>query len=189
MKIIHKIYLISLIIIAVPSILLWRGAKKEVEQNPYALSKENPAYVETIIGVDLPNIAKTTSEYKNQRWLAHNSTFEQPLSEECINQLEQLCKENDKWSKECRGGEICYRYYHSFSYPGREYELNIIECVIYNTGYRFSYQPDFEELTGVGAGLILFPVLVLIFAIVWTIILYATAGVVYLIRERRNKDC
>ena len=97
MKKVHKIYLISLIVIAVPFVALWCLALYELEHDPYILSSKNPDYVETLIEVDLPDIATTKSEYtkskyNGQRWLAHNSTFKQSLPEECINQLEQLCK-------------------------------------------------------------------------------------------------
>lgn len=159
----------------------------ELKHDPYILSSKNPDYVETFIEVDLPDIATTTSEYNGQRWLAHNCTFEHGLSKECVNQLEQLCKENDKWSKkrDFGNGETYYHYNDQFGY---EYKPNTIWCKIYNNRCRWGYTTD-NSLMGLGFALITIPILAVTSIAVWTIILYATAGVVYLIRKRRNRDC
>ena len=186
MKKIHKIYLISLMIIAVPFVALWCVGFYELKHDPYILSSKNPGYVETLIEVDLPDIAITTSEYNDQqRWLAHNCTFEHRLSKECVNQLEQLCKENDKWSKkrDFGNGETYYYYNYQFGY---EYKPNTIWCKIYNNRCRWGYTTD-NSLMGLGFALITIPILAIASIAVWTIILYATAGVVYLIRKRVRK--
>lgn len=186
MKKVHKIYLISLIIIAVPFVALWCLALYELEHNSYTLSRENPGYVETLIEVDLPDIATTKSEYNGQRWLAHNSTFKQSLSEECINQLEQLCEYNDKWSKEhdLQNGQTYYYYYYQF---GNEWEPDTIWCKIYNNRCHWGYTTD-HGLMGIGIVLVMLPILAVATIAVWTIILYATAGIIYLIRKRRKHN-
>lgn len=186
MKKVHKIYLISLIIIAVPFVALWCLALYELEHDPYSLSRENPDYVETLIEVDLPDIAATKSEYNGQRWLAHNSTFKQSLSEECINQLEQLCKDNDKWSKErdWQNGETYYYYYYQF---GNEWKPDTIWCKIYNNRCRWGYTTDHGNM-GIGIALVMLPILAVATIAVWTILLYATAGIIYLIRKRRKNN-
>ena len=187
MKKVHKIYLISLIIIAVPFVALWCLALYELEHDPYILSSKNPGYVETLIEVDLPDIAATTSEYKDQqRWLAHNCTFEHGLSKECINQLEQLCKENDKWSKkrDFGNGETYYYYNYQFGY---EYKPNTIWCKIYNNRCHWGYTTD-NSLMGLGFALVMLPILAVATIAVWTILLYATAGIIYLIRKSRKNN-
>ena len=186
MKKVHKIYLISLIVIAVPFVALWCLALYELEHNPYSLSRENPGYVETLIEVDLPDIAATKSEYNDQRWLAHNSTFKQSLSEECINQLEQLCKDNDKWSKkrDWQNGETYYSYCYQF---GNEWKPDAIWCKIYNNRCRWGYTTDHGNM-GIGIALVMLPILAVATIAVWTILLYATAGIIYLIRKSRKKQ-
>lgn len=185
MKKIHKIYLISLIIIAVPFVALWCLALYELEHDPYSLSRDNPDYVETLIEVDLPDIAATKSEYNSQRWLAHNCTFEHRLSQECINQLEQLCGDSDRWSKgrDWATGETYYYYNYSF---GNEWEPDTIWCKIYNNRCHWGYTTDHGNM-GIGIALVMLPILAVATIAVWTIILYATAGVVYLIRKRVRK--
>ena len=186
MKKVHKTYLISLIIIAVPFVALWCLALYELEHDPYILSSKNPDYVETLIEVDLPDIAATKSEYNSQRWLAHNCTFEHRLSQECINQLEQLCGDSDRWSKgrDWATGETYYYYNYSF---GNEWEPDTIWCKIYNNRCRWGYTTDHGNME-IGIALVMLPILAVATIAVWTILLYATAGVIYLIRKRRKNN-
>ena len=189
MKKVHKIYLISLIIIAVPFVALWCLALYELEHDPYLLSRENPDYVETLIEVDLPDIAATKSEYNGQRWLAHNSTFKQSLSEECINQLEQLCKDNDKWSKkrDWQNGETYYDYYYQYYQFGDDCNPDTIWCEIYNNRCHWGYTTNNGNMW-IGFELVMLPILAVAAIAVWTILLYATAGIIYLIRKSRKKQ-
>ncbi len=191
MKKVHKTYLISLIIIAVPFVALWCLALYELEHDPYSLSRENPDYIETLIEVDLPDIAATKSEYtkseyNGQRWLAHNCTFEHRLSQECINQLEQLCGDSDRWGKgrDWATGETYYYYNYSF---GNEWEPDTIWCKIYNNRCRWGYTTDHGNM-GIGIALVMLPILAVASIAVWTILLYATAGIIYLIRKNRKKQ-
>ena len=189
MKRVHIIYLISLFIIATPFVAVWCWVYCGLDKEPYPASVKDPANVEKVLEIDLPNIANSKSEKDGVGGHTHHITFEQPLSIECIAQLEQLCEESDKWSKKHNDRGSYYSYHYRFSISPEEWEFDTIECYIYSNECFFFYTPDPGRLSVTALTLIAITIAAAIIIIIWTIALYSTAGIIHLIiRKIRQKN-
>jgi hypothetical protein len=102
--------------------------------------EENPAHIETIIGVELPELELVNSERGvGSRYISYTYEFKfrEPISEVHTTQLEELCRTDKHWSRNFRGDYI---------YDATNINGDIIDCLISNDHLIFGYsQSDCEE--------------------------------------------
>ena len=101
--------------------------------------EENPAHIETIIGVELPELELVNSERGvGSRYISYTYEFKfrEPISEVHITNLEELCRTDKHWSKNFSGD-----YIYATNING-----DIMDCLISNDHLIFGYsQSDGEE--------------------------------------------
>ena len=109
--------------------LLFMAIKVIVAPSHHGLARD-PYNVEKIIDVDLPRISYVDSEDNMDRgascWdcYSHYVQFCEPLSAECVEQLEALCEADPvRWSKSTNYG------YYQYNEEGELYSL---DCTIYD---------------------------------------------------------
>lgn len=109
-----------------------RGLETKIE--------ENPAHIETIIGVELPELELVNSERGvGSRYISYTYEFKfrEPISEVHTTQLEELCRTDKHWSRNFRGDYI---------YDATNINGDIVDCLISNDHLIFGYsQSDGEE--------------------------------------------
>ena len=102
--------------------------------------EENPAHIETIIGVELPELELVNSERGvGSRYISYTYEFKfrEPISEVHTTQLEELCRTDKHWSRNFRGDYI---------YDATNINGDIVDCLISNDHLIFGYsQSDGEE--------------------------------------------
>ena len=101
--------------------------------------EENPAHIETIIGVELPELELVNSERGvGSHYLSYTYEFKfrEPMSKAHITKLEELCKTDKHWSK-----NYCGDYIYATNING-----DIMDCIISEDYMIFGYsQSDGEE--------------------------------------------
>ncbi len=111
----------------------------------YHYLAEDADNIEKIVKLDLPDIEDSeSSDGSISCWDCYNHSiqFEEPLSADCIAELEQRCKSDTlHWSKTESDGSIAYHYENIDK--GDWYE---VECTIYKDRASFSCMID--ELEG-----------------------------------------
>ena len=101
--------------------------------------EENPAHIETIIGVELPELELVNSERGvGSRYISYTYEFKfrEPISEVHTTQLEELCRTDKHWSRNFNGD-----YIYATNKNG-----DIMDCLISEDYMIFGYsQSDGEE--------------------------------------------
>ena len=101
--------------------------------------KENPAHIETIIGVELPELELVNSERGvGSHYISYTYEFKfrEPISEAHITNLEELCRTDKHWSRNFSGD-----YIYATNING-----DIMDCLISTERLIFGYsQSDGEE--------------------------------------------
>jgi hypothetical protein len=101
--------------------------------------EENPAHIETIIGVELPELELINSERGvGSHYISYTYEFKfrEPISEAHITNLEELCRSDKHWSKNFSGD-----YIYATNKNG-----DIMDCLISTERLIFGYsQSDGEE--------------------------------------------
>lgn len=127
-----KIQIISLLVLFI-SLLV------SCSQDMGTKIKENPAHIETIIGVELPELELINSERGvGSHYISYTYEFKfrEPISEAHITNLEELCRTDKHWSKNFSGD-----YIYATNING-----DIMDCLISNDHLIFGYsQSDGEE--------------------------------------------
>ena len=127
-----KIQIISLLVLFI-SLLV------SCSQDMGTKIKENPAHIETIIGVELPELELINSERGvGSHYISYTYEFKfrEPISEAHITNLEELCRTDKHWSKNFSGD-----YIYTTNING-----DIMDCLISNDLLIFGYsQSDGEE--------------------------------------------
>ena len=62
----------------------------------------NPACLEEVLGVDLPDVVDVEAEKGiGSQWITYgfNLKFNEGLSHDCLNKLEELCRTDKRWSR------------------------------------------------------------------------------------------
>lgn len=111
-----KIQIISLLVLFI-SLLV------SCSQDMETKIKETPAHIETIIGVELPELELINSERGvGSHYLSctYEFKFREPMSEDHITQLEYLCKTDKHWNK-----NYCGDYIYATNING-----DIMDCLI-----------------------------------------------------------
>ena len=107
--------------------------------------EENPAHIETIIGVELPELELINSERGvGSHYISYTYEFKfrEPISEVHTTQLEELCRTDKHWSRNFCGDYI---------YDATNINGDIMDCLISNDHLIFGYsQSDGEEEIGLG---------------------------------------
>ena len=102
--------------------------------------EENPAHIETIIGVELPELELVNSECGvGSHYISYTYEFKfrEPMCEEHITKFEELCITDKHWSRNFCGDYI---------YDATNINGDIIDCLIRNDHLIFGYsQSDGEE--------------------------------------------
>ena len=125
--------IISLLVLFIPLLTSCsQGLETKIE--------ENPAHIETIIGVELPELELVNSERGvGSRYISYTYEFKfrEPISEVHTTQLEKLCRTDKHWSWNFRGDYI---------YDATNINGDIVDCLISNDHLIFGYsQSDGEE--------------------------------------------
>lgn len=152
---------------------------------PHHRLAQDPANIEKITGLNLPDTISVNSsnnlERGTSRWdcFSHRSHFTEELSDDCIRQLETLCKTDSVyWHKDETEG--CYEYLDDAWDRGGNY---CISCRIYDDYSVVEYYIDeFEELGNVFIGLLIIELIVFVLA-VWGIVLLIN----FIIRKCRKR--
>jgi hypothetical protein len=138
----------------------------------------DPNNIESIIGVDLPDIAFVESENNldrsASRWdvFEHRGDFIYKLSEETIMTLDDLCKTDSLHWRKVQGRSV-YSYYDEGGIDG----LYHVFCLISHDGFTITYEIDESE--GIFG---LFPLIVAyMILLTWGIILF----IVSLFRKKK----
>ena len=101
--------------------------------------EENPAFVATVIGVELPELELVKSDRGvGSHYLSYTYEFKflEPMSKEHITNLEELCKTDKHWSK-----NYCGDYIYETNING-----DIMDCLISEEYMVFGYsESDGEE--------------------------------------------
>ena len=151
-----KIQIISLLVLFI-SLLV------SCSQDMGTKIKENPAHIETIIGVELPELELINSERGvGSHYISYTYEFKfrEPISEAHITNLEELCRTDKHWSKNFSGD-----YIYATNING-----DIMDCLISNDHLIFGYsQSDGEEEI---ADFIIVPSILKLIAIIEGIIAY-----------------
>ena len=158
-----KIQIISLLVLFI-SLLM------SCSQEMGTKIKENPAHIETIIGVELPELELVNSERGvGSHYISYTYEFKfrEPISEAHITNLEELCRTDKHWSKNFSGD-----YIYATNING-----DIMDCLISNDHLIFGYsQSDGEE--EIADFIIIFAIMEVI-----AIIVSIVAFVIFLIRK------
>lgn len=144
----------------------------------------DPYGIEQIVDVDLPDIASVESENNmnrgTSRWdvYDHTARFSENLSEECIAQLDDLCRTDSlHWQKNTDKG------YYLYSDSGGMFTDYSVSCFIYNDHFSLTYEVDEDE------GLFVIAILFLVYQmlIIWGIVLLAVAIIRKVIKKRKER--
>jgi hypothetical protein len=146
----------------------------------HSLAKDGYS-IEKIIEVDLPNVKSVISENNldrdSSRWdcFTHEIVFEESLSKDYINQLEQLCKSDSlRWTK---GEEPL-----SYLYEDGDWENYYVTCGINPESAFVCYYVDEDEGLFVVAGALLIINFAFFVLVIWGLALL----VITLVRKKRN---
>ena len=125
--------IISLLVLFIPLLTSCsQGLETKIE--------ESPAHIETIIGVELPELELINSERGvGSHYISYTYEFKfrEPISEVHTTQLEELCRTDKHWSRNFRGDYI---------YDATNINGDIVDCLISNDHLIFGYsQSDGEE--------------------------------------------
>ena len=133
---------------------------------------EVPAYIEEIIGVELPAIVLSNSATGHgSRFTSHTYklTFCEPLSEDYVAELERQCAEDSEHWKKTAGGLYLYTEYGENG--------DMIDCLIHNdhmdVGYSISDSE--EEIVDAFIDAILLFAKIAVMLVVWGIVLLLIA--------------
>ena len=185
-----KVYLWSwvAVILSLGLLLVWG---KFGVLNPHHRLAKDPANIEKITKLDLPDVISVESDDNldrgASRWdcFTHRSQFAEKLSDDCIRELDRLCRTDTiHWHRDDKNG--CYDYLDAAWDHGGEY---CISCQIYEDSSKVEYYVD--ELEGFGN--VFMGALVIIFAIgvlvVWGLILLLKACIRKIRRNRAVNNC
>ena len=156
--------IISLLVLFIPLLTSCsQGLETKIE--------ENPAHIETIIGVELPELELVNSERGvGSRYISYTYEFKfrEPISEAHITNLEELCRTDKHWSKNFSGDYI---------YDATNINGDIVDCLISNDHLIFGYsQSDGEEEAA-------YFIIILAMMVVMAIIVGIVSFVVVLVRK------
>ena len=155
--------IISLLVLFIPLLTSCsQGLETKIE--------ENPAHIETIIGVELPELELVNSERGvGSHYISYTYEFKfrEPISEAHITNLEELCRTDKHWSKNFSGD-----YIYATNING-----DIVDCLISNDHLIFGYsQSDGEEEAA-------YFIIILAMMVVMAIIVGIVSFVVVLVRK------
>lgn len=143
-----KTYLLSWVVVLISFVLLIVAVRADWLSPHHRLAKD-PKNIERITGIDLPASISVDSDDNLDRgascWdcFSHRTYFKEKLSEDCIQQLENLClTDTAYWQK----NENAYEYHDSG-------DLYFVSCYIYDDYshveyYIDEYEPLFKFLLG-----------------------------------------
>lgn len=163
------------------SLFLFIATAQSAIFRPHHSLAQNEANIEKIVKLDLPEVVSVDSqdnlERGASRWdcFTHESLFEERLSEDCIEQLEQLCRVDTlHWSKGKDG--------LSYHYTEGDWDEYSISCSISADRAFVSYYIDESEgLLGAGAAF-----LIITIAFFGLVIWGLTLLVITLVRKKRS---
>lgn len=184
LKKITKIYLLLWVAVIVSFVFLIVAGRTDLFAPHHRLAQD-PANVERITGLNLPDTRLVNSWNNLERWssrwdcFSHRSHFAEQLSDDCIRQLETLCKTDSVyWHKDEKAG--CYEYLDDAWDRG---DIYCISCRIdEDYAYVEYYVDEYEELDNVFIGFLIILLLVLVL-VVWGMVLL----VVIIIRKCRKQ--
>ena len=142
---------------------------------------EAPAYIEEVIGVELPPVELSNSDIGyGSHFTSHTYklTFSEPLSEDYVAELERQCVENSEhWEK--TAGDL-------YLYTEHVENGDMIDCLIHNdhmdVGYSISDSEDAIVDAFIDAALLFAKIAVIL--VVWGIVLLLIA----LVRKMRHAN-
>ena len=124
---------------SIPLLALFISLLTSCMQGMETKIEESPAHIESIIGVELPELELVNSERGvGSHYISYTYEFKfrEPISEAHITNLEELCRTDKHWSKNFSGD-----YIYSTNKNG-----DIMDCLISNDHLIFGYsQSDGEE--------------------------------------------
>lgn len=170
-----KIYIWSWVVMVVLSVLLIVLGRAGYLAPHHKLA-QYPTNIEKITKLDLPDIISVESWDNLDRgsscWdcFGHRSYFAGKLSEDCVQQLELLCKtDSTHWCKNENAG--CYEYIDDAWSQGGIYSIS---CSIYEDYSYVEYYVD--EIENFGNVLVVFFVLMVAFIVlfIWGIRIHET---------------
>lgn len=142
---------------------------------------EAPAYIEEVIGVELPAAELTNSDTGyGSHFTSHTYklTFSEPLSEDYVAELERQCAEDSEHWQKTVGGLYLYTEYVENG--------DMIDCLIHNdhmdVGYSISDSED--EIVDAFIDAILLFAKIAVILVVWGIVLLLIA----LVRKMRHAN-
>ena len=159
--------IISLLVLFIPLLTSCsQGLETKIE--------ENPAHIETIIGVELPELELVNSERGvGSHYISYTYEFKfrEPISEAHITNLEELCRTDKHWSKNFSGD-----YIYATNING-----DIMDCLISNDHLNFGYsQSDGEE--EIADSIIVLAIITIIIKLI-AIIAGIVAFIIFLVRK------
>ena len=158
---------------SIPLLALFISLLTSCSQDMGTKIKENPAHIETIIGVELPELELINSERGvGSHYISYTYEFKfrEPMCEEHITKFEELCITDKHWSRNFNGD-----YIYATNKNG-----DIMDCLISEEYMVFGYsESDGEEEI---ADFIIILVTMKVIAIITGII----AFIVFLIRRSKK---
>ena len=133
---------------------------------------ESPAYIEEVIGVNLPAVELASSDIgygSSFTSYTYELTFCEPLSEDCVAELERQCAENSEHWEKTAGGLYLYTEYVENG--------DMIDCLIHNdhmdVGYSISDSEDAIVDAFIDAALLFAKIAIILVA--WGVVLLLVA--------------
>ena len=133
---------------------------------------EAPAYIEEVIGVNLPAVELASSDIgygSSFTSYTYELTFCEPLSEDCVAELERQCAEDGEHWEKTAGGLYLYTEYVENG--------DVIDCLIHNdhmdVGYSISDSEDAIVDAFIGAILLFAKIAIILVA--WGVVLLLVA--------------
>ena len=145
---------------------------------------KNPAKVDKVVGVDLPELTNIQSTNNLDRtasrwdWYSHSAEFTEPLSAKTIAKLDELCETDScHWYK--YNTVDCYMYHDT----GGIDELYGVECAMYKDHVNISYSVDECE------GIIVWALVSLHYTLffIWGVVLCIIALVRWMVRATSSR--